>query len=532
MRTYAKLLGLGRLEMRKLIAGLGLNSVAARVSRSDENRGPSSPPTRALRWLADQEHADGGIKWDSRRNESYPEVTGYLIPTLINYGELAFAHRLADWLVRAQQADGSYRGLHGRPYVFDTGQALRGLLAAQGLVPGCREAVRRASNYILSMAIDGGRSGFIQAYDGEIPEGIHLYVLPPLIRAGGELGNRDQTAIANRCLDFYCASHHAPDIDGLTHFLGYQLEALIDLAKTDRALSCLQQLASLQKSDGSIRGKAGRSWICTPGLAQLAVCWYKTGQWTPADKAMSWLDNNQEPSGGFRGSYGWLADYSPLEEIPWAAKFYLDAHLRRLRAHFERDKGHVEDSVSSKDGRLRALADAVPTHATILDAGCGKGRFSSAITEEFRENSYIGIDIARANLQGIKSAMALVQASLEALPFKQGVFDLAFSIEALEHSPNPDVATKEIIRVTRPGGLFIIIDKQAARWGALRCPAWEQWPERDRLAAFLSRFSDTIEIEPLAFDDWPKSSEVMLKWQGRKRDPGDSEQGKAEGAPR
>jgi len=70
-------------------------------------------------------------------------------------------------------------------------------------------------------------------------------------------------------------------------------------------------------------------WVCVPGLVQLAVCWYKTGRREAANVAMQWVEQRQEASGGFRGSWGPEAWYLPSNEPAWAVKYYLDAHMWR-----------------------------------------------------------------------------------------------------------------------------------------------------------------------------------------------------------
>ena len=75
---------------------------------------------------------------------SYPETTGYIIPTLIAAGEHLEWHepndraiRAAEWLLTIQRPDGGWQGGRigeDRPsIVFNTAQVLRGLLAAHAL---------------------------------------------------------------------------------------------------------------------------------------------------------------------------------------------------------------------------------------------------------------------------------------------------------------------------------------------------------------------------------------------------------------
>jgi len=295
----------------------------------------ATPTAGALGWLHAQELSGGGIRVHSAHPRAYPEVTGYIIPTLLDYGQSELAARSVHWLTRIQKPDGAFADPdRDQPYIFDTGQALRGLMAGIALVPEAQEAARKAADYLHAQMSRGGRGGFRLGYaDGEaggIGESIHLYVLPPLLQAAETLGKPELAVAAGHCLDYYRDSPGVLNTDDLTHFLAYRLEALIDLGRAELAVPVLDALQEAQAADGSVRAQGGAQWVCTPGLAQIAVCWYKTGQPGPAGKALGWLERHQETSGGFEGSYGRGATYFPDVEISWAAKYYLDA--ARLRA--------------------------------------------------------------------------------------------------------------------------------------------------------------------------------------------------------
>lgn len=296
-----------------------------------------TPVKRAVEWLHVNENPAGGIFLSSAASASYPEVTGYLIPTLLSYGELELAARLTKWLFRIQRKDGSFPSADGFPHIFDTAQALRGILAATELVPEALESGSRSAKYLYSQTIANGARGFnvdpvwMRRYSKSIPISSHLYVLPPLLRAAELFQRPEYGSAVKNSLEYYMKSPGSLLLSTLTHFLAYELEALIDLGHSQTAIPLLDRLRREQADDGSVRAMQGASWVCTPGLAQLAVCWYKIGQHEPADKALIWLEANQTQSGGFRGSYGENASYFPDVEIPWAVKFYLDAALFRYR---------------------------------------------------------------------------------------------------------------------------------------------------------------------------------------------------------
>ncbi len=102
---------------------------------------------------------------------------------------------------------------------------------------------------------------------------------------------------------------------------------------------------------------------------------------------------------------------------------------------------------------------------TILDAGCGKGKFSRALQRNGACRVF-GIDPSPAYLgRGAKSARAGGQArylcgSISRLPLPDQSFDAVICSEVIEHIPDPDRALSEMARVLKPGGRILIVDKQ------------------------------------------------------------------------
>ncbi len=481
----------------------------------------AAPPTRALNWVRANHLASGGIRVQDRHPNSYPEVTGYMVPTLLHYGECDLAASLARWLLCVQRADGSFPDPdQGSPYVFDTGQVLRGLLAATTatLVPGARDAARRAADYLLAQMAKKGEKGFSQAYGASnCPEAVHLYVLPPLVEAASVLQDQDYCEAAQRCLHYYIRQPDLVRADDLTHFLAYELEALIDLGRADLAQPVLDRLRERQKPDGGVPGIGGVDWVCSPGLAQLAICWYKLGQWQPADNALSWLESHQEPTGGFKGSYGPAAAYKQDVEISWAPKFYLDAHLLRVAAFFERHASEFPTTVTATDGRTEAILRHVKNADKVLEVGCGKGRFLAAVKAAFPSAECIGVDPYPSLQNCLPPGIQGLRGALGEIPCPDNSFDVVFSVEAIEHSINHNRAVEEMVRVAKPGGWVIIIDKQQAHWGRLACPSWEQWPEITTLKRLLNRFCDEVSARSVAYDNHPSTDGLMVAWCGRKR---------------
>ena len=94
----------------------------------------------------------------------------------------------------------------------------------------------------------------------------------------------------------------------------------------------------------------------------------------------------------------------------------------------------------------------------VLDAGCGKGRHLLAAAEH-GVGEMVGLDISSA-VEVARAATShlpqveVVQGDLLAPPFREGSFDLVYSIGVVHHVPRPDAAIAALARRLRPGGVL------------------------------------------------------------------------------
>jgi malonyl-CoA O-methyltransferase len=521
---------LGRFTRRHIRRGLRwVGSAYARQLRLRACKAASAP-ARALGWIRRHESPGGGIFVDSSYREGYPEVTGYLVPTLLQYGERELATRLVRWLVSIQRGDGAFTDPNeGLPNVFDTGQVLRGLLAGTEIVPQAVDAARRAADYLCAQMRDGGRGGFGPRYQngryqGEIPETIHLYALPPLCHAATVFQDERYRTAAELCCAHYATHADALNLGTLTHYLAYELEALIDLGHADMAAPVLEKLRVEQRPDGAVPGTDGVQWVCAPGLAQLAVCWYKLGLPEPADRAVSWLEAHQELSGGFLGGYGEHAWYFPDREPSWAAKFFLDAHALRAVSYFNREAATAAPSITRDDGRVKAVLSVLGPNDDVVEVGCGAGHVLKAVREARPGSTYTGVDISDALLARVPADVRTLRGSLEAIPCAEDRFDVAFSVETIEYSANMQAAVEELVRVTRPGGWVVIVYKTRAHSGQPSGASWTREPPAGWMSRWLRRGCDHVTTEPVPHEDRLQPGALVV-WKGQKRSPqsGESE---------
>lgn len=355
-------------------------------------RAPEQHLLAALEWLLRAQAAtpDDGVahSYDFRRRRwdaSYPETTGYVIPTLIDYAELFdeprfrdAALRMADWEVAEQFAEGGVRaGTMAAevvvPTIFNTGQVLFGFARAYQSTGDARyaDALRRASDWLVAAQDPDGAwrrfpspfapgKNLVKAYNTRTAFG--------LVRGWQALGEQRwldaaranaewalTIALPNAFLPNNCLTDNpAP----LTHTLAYSMRGLMEIgvaAKDDRfvdhAVRMADALARHQRADGAMPGRfdsnwqPAASWSCLTGNAQLALNWLRLGRITgdrrfaPHAKAanrflmrvqdLTLRDPNRV--GAIKGSHPIDGGYMTWRYPNWATKFFADALILEFR---------------------------------------------------------------------------------------------------------------------------------------------------------------------------------------------------------
>lgn len=127
--------------------------------------------------------------------------------------------------------------------------------------------------------------------------------------------------------------------------------------------------------------------------------------------------------------------------------------------------GDSPPAVSAAEYRTyRTLAEHLADTAvdTALDVGCGYGRITPWI-DEFARRTH-GID-PNADALGLATdnypEVAFGRAVGQALPFREGVFDLIVTWTTLQHVPPErlDPVVREIERVLAPGGTLLMVER-------------------------------------------------------------------------
>lgn len=531
-------------ELSELLKEARLSKRQATPADSDTRRvtadvfsKQSDSLSRAVNWIKANTVPNEGIIVSTKKRISYPEVTGYLIPTLYKAGERDLASQFVRWLVTVQQPDGSFLG-PGRKvsFAFGTGQIIRGLVTGLDDLPELEQPLRRACDWIVDNSSADGRlpipsdeNAWSIGNRGIISEGVHLYTLPPLMEAGERLNEPRYIKFAQKGLDYYLKNVELTNFQRpnmLTRLFLYIQEALCDLGADEVARKGMQSLAPFQWSNGGIPAYSDVAWVCSPGQAQAAIVWYKLGEKERADLTLSFMKTLQNPSGGFFGSYGVEADYFPEAEISWAVKFYLDAFFlaypdsshsnQRVNQHLDPDSWHQaivgESSAESiatriKSGQsmpwLEAIVENTAPGQRVLELGSGTGELSAALTLQGRQVTLL--DFSQKSLEFSRKVFHILGLSgefqrgdvLQKLPFSDNMFDCVWSSGLLEHFSDEEITyiLRESTRVSRNKVLSLVpnansIPYRLGKWRQEQTGQWKWGSENPKLT-MVDFFSQT-----------------------------------------
>jgi len=333
----------------------------------------------AAQWLLRAQAAtpddglSGGYFFGEGWIASYPETTGYAIPTLLGYARLVGDHEvgkralaMAEWVLSVQHASGGIPGhfvdqAHP-PVVFNTGQVIFGLLAAYEAGGDRRflEGARRAGRWLADIQDDDGAWRKFDYRDA-----LHVYntrTAWALVELGVLSGESEWVTAGERNLDWaltqqepsawFRHSAFGPGEDPFLHTIAYTTQGLLEaglrLQRSDYVSSatraCRAVLAHTDRA-GFIPATFGPSWrptarySCLTGNAQIAAQWFRLhdvhgdreflegGQ--RACRYLKRLQNcsikNPNIRGAIKASQPIWGRYLFGSYPNWATKFYMDA---------------------------------------------------------------------------------------------------------------------------------------------------------------------------------------------------------------
>ena len=471
----------------------------------------------SMRWIKNNTINNSGITVTNLKRQIYPEVTGYYIPSLIQWGERDLAKAYAEYLCSVQKEDGSwYDADNHAPYVFDSAQILKGLIAARDLIPDADSHIIRGCDWVLSNMQPDGRlttpdkeaRGSNENFCSEL---IHLYCLSPLKDAGMLYRRPDYIEAIDRILSYYKREKldRIINFSLLSHFYAYVMEGLYDIGEIDLCREAMMRLEEYRDHRGGIPGLKDVPWVCSTGMFQLALVWYKLGEPDRGNPLFYYALSLQNRSGGWYGSYptqgllgrlchGWKKPYYfPKEEISWANKYFLDTLALKEQIEFEYMSPMFIDNIAKDDGRYITVRNEVATCGrgiSVCDVGCGKGRYLKLLSEDYPWNEYYAIDLSNSVMRGITCVKEKRVGRLTQIPYENDRFDLVYVCEAMEHAINLEGGFMELYRVVKSGGKLVIIDKPSDKLGSLDIYEWEQWISDEDIRKFTERCGGKLRI--------------------------------------
>ena len=97
-----------------------------------------------------------------------------------------------------------------------------------------------------------------------------------------------------------------------------------------------------------------------------------------------------------------------------------------------------------------------------LDLGCGTGEMMKMLLQSDDQRELYGIDLSEKMLSVAESKLSgkvrLVLGDSEHLPFADNFFDVVYCNDSFHHYPDPENVIREVQRVLKPGGTFLIGD--------------------------------------------------------------------------
>jgi uncharacterized protein YyaL (SSP411 family) len=310
---------------------------------------------------------------------SYPETTGYIIPTLYDCARYLDepdlrrrAAEMAKWECEVRLPSGAVMGgtIGGgtrTPAVFNTGQVMLGWLRAAQETGDARymDACASAADYLISVQEpDGSWRKGNSAFADSLTTTYNSRVGWALVEFGLRAGRQDATDAGERNIKFslsrqqengWFADNCLTDARRpLLHTIVYAMEGILgaydalgDRTYLDAVVRSADALVSQIRADGSLAGRFDASWngtvewACLTGCAQLSAVLLRlataTGRSEYRDAArriLTFLKRVHDCTspvdglrGGLAGSFPLDGGYGRYEILNWATKFFIDALL-------------------------------------------------------------------------------------------------------------------------------------------------------------------------------------------------------------
>jgi len=128
------------------------------------------------------------------------------------------------------------------------------------------------------------------------------------------------------------------------------------------------------------------------------------------------------------------------------------------------------------------ISERMTPHTILLDIGCGSGRMTEFMAEDFYET--IGIDISREMINQARERLEditnvkFIESDGENIPLPNESIGMAFSYLVFQHMKTREMVEsnfREVYRILKPGGLFKVrvridkLDSMESWWSGVYC---------------------------------------------------------------
>jgi uncharacterized protein YyaL (SSP411 family) len=338
---------------------------------------------KAVNWLLHSQSCmkDDGFgsyhiinKWSS----SYVETSGYIVPTLMNYGIATKKDSIinkviltADWLIKVQKNSGGWQGGciddNRNEVVFNSGQIIRGLLSVYDYTKDTKylDAATKGCDWLCEVQEKEGywkRFAFMN-----VPRVYDSYVDAPLLMMY-DITKKEiykESAIKNLLWIIEKKQHQNgwfEDCDNtlkrndnpITHTIAYTIDGLLDCGIflndqrfINAAVIGADKLFEIFNKKKYLYGRYDCNWkgseyLITTGCAQAAIIWLKLFRLTKniqyLNAALKMNDQliyiqdrkvSESPNtnGAMPGSFPIWGKYEPFCFPNWATKYFIDSLL-------------------------------------------------------------------------------------------------------------------------------------------------------------------------------------------------------------
>jgi len=158
-----------------------------------------------------------------------------------------------------------------------------------------------------------------------------------------------------------------------------------------------------------------------------------------------------------------LLNHEPKHKGEWDDQWSLYSNKIRL---WDTDVNEWEENMLKQSLMIKNTSEL--KGKWILDAGCGPGVISSKLSKYCTGGGLVGVDMSSAvkfanshfssslRIARMNENLHFVQADIQHLPFKNGVFDMVYSAGVLHHIDDTEMAFKSLLRCLKKRGKISI----------------------------------------------------------------------------